>query len=72
MGRISGIDSLNKISDIVIFEINLSYVQKLKYIEMDNPIDRTRQLIQDLNKELETVRFEQDIEETLKKDNYIR
>ena len=66
MGRISGTYSLNKLSDIIASEINLNYEEKIKYIEIENPITRTKLLIQDLNKELETVKLEQDIEETLK------
>lgn len=67
IGRISGIISLNKLSDIIVSEINLSYEDKLKYIDIDNPLVRTKLLIKDLNKELETIKLEQDIEDTLKK-----
>ena len=66
IGRIDGIYSLNKLSDIIVSELNISYEDKLKYIEIANPIDRTKKLIKDLHKELETVRLEQDIELTLK------
>lgn len=66
MGRISGIDSLNKLSDIIVSEINLTYEDKLKYIKTDNPLIRTKMLIQDLNKELATLNLEHDIEDTLR------
>lgn len=66
MGRIDGIHSLNKLSDIIVSELSLSYEQKIKYVENANPFLRTKMLIRDLHKELETVKLEQQIEQTLK------
>ena len=66
MGRIEAISSLNKLSDIIVSELTLTYHEKIKYVEITNPIYRAKNLIRDLHKELETVKLEQDIEQTLK------
>ena len=66
MGRIDNISSLNKLSDIIVSELPLTYYDKIKYIEITNPLYRAKNLIKDLHKELETVKLEQEIEQTLK------
>ena len=66
IGRISGVNSLAKLSDIVVFELPFEYSDKVKYIEMCNPMNRIKNIIQDLNKEMETVKLENKIDEDLK------
>ena len=66
LGRISGINSLSRLSDIIVSELPLSYYDKLKYVELCNPIIRVRHIIQDLNREMETVKLENKIDEDLK------
>ena len=66
LGRISGVNSLSKLSDIIISELPIDYLAKLKYVELCNPITRIRNIIQDLNKEMETVKLENKIDEDLK------
>ena len=66
MGRIEGINSVSRISDIIVNELPLDYLNKLKYISMVNPMDRIRLVIENLNREIETIKLENIIEEELK------
>lgn len=66
IGRISEVKSISKLSDIIVSELPLEYKEILKYIEIINPINRIRTIIEDLSKEIETVRLENQIEDNLK------
>ena len=66
LGRISGISSIGRLTDIIIDELPFDYLSKIKYVEMSNPMNRIKLIIEDLNKEMETVKLENSLEETLK------
>lgn len=66
LGRISGISSISRLTDIIVDELPLDYVSKIKYIEMPNPMNRIKLIIEDLNKEIETVKLENSLEDSLK------
>lgn len=66
LGRISGVNSLSRLSDIVVSELPFDYQTKVRYIEQCNPISRVKNIIKDLNKEMETVKLENQIDEDLK------
>ena len=66
LGRISGIDNISKLTDIVASELPFDYTNKLKYLNTKEPIKRIKLIIEDLNREIETVKLEQEIESTLK------
>ena len=66
LGRINGLNNLGRISDIIISELPLSYNDKFKYIEISNSMYRTKLLIEDLHKEIETVKLENSIESKLR------
>lgn len=66
IGRINDVQNISKLADIIISELPLEYKEILKYIEITNPIYRIRTIIEDLSKEIETVRLENEIEDTLK------
>ena len=66
LGRINGINNIGRLSDIIAFELPIDYHDKLKYIEMTNPMNRLKVTIEDLHKEIETVKIEDEIETTLK------
>lgn len=68
LGKVTGIKGLNIICDMVINELPLSYENKLKYIEITNPITRSRMVIEDINRELETVKLENKIDSELRKE----
>lgn len=67
LGRIDGIKYLGTLSDIITSELPISYLNKYKYIHDINPMNRARMLIEDLNKEIETIKLEDTFEEDLKK-----
>ena len=66
LGRITGVDNISKLTDIIASELPIDYINKLKYLNTTEPIKRIRLIIEDLNKEIETVKLEQEIELTLK------
>ena len=66
LGRINGVNNISKLTDIVVHEMPFEYLSKIKYIEMPNPMNRLKFIIEDLNKETETVKLENTLEENLK------
>ena len=66
IGRISGVDNISKLTDIVCAEVPLDYENKFRYLTAFNPIKRIKMLIADLNKEIETINLENEIEISLK------
>ena len=66
LGRINGINSIGRLTDIIVDEMPFDYLSKIKYIEISNPMNRIKLIIEDLNKEMETVKLENSLEESLK------
>ena len=66
LGRIHGINSISRLTDIIVDEMPFDYLSKIKYVEMPNPMNRIKFIIEDLNKEMETVKLENSLEESLK------
>ena len=66
LGRITDVKNISKLSDIIVSELPLEYNEMVKYIEVINPMNRIRLIIEDLSKEIETVKLENDIEDSLK------
>ena len=66
LGRINGVNNISKLTDIVVHEMNFDYLSKIKYVEMPNPMNRLKLIIEDLNREIETVKLENTLEENLK------
>lgn len=66
LGRINDVKNISKLSDIIVAELPLEYTDILKYINMTNPMLRIKSIIEDLSKEIETVRLENQIEDNLK------
>lgn len=66
MGRIEGVTNLSRITDIIVDELPIDYSNKLKYVTMINPMNRVRAIIETLNKEIETIRLENTLEDELK------
>ena len=66
IGRINGVDNIGKIVDIVCAEVPLSYESKFRYLMAVSPIKRIKMLVTDLNREIETIDLENEIELTLK------
>ncbi len=66
IGRITDVKDLNKLADIIISELPLDYQNTIKYIVITNPMYRIKTIIEDLTKEIETVKLENKIEDNLK------
>ena len=66
LGRITGIDNIDKLTDIIVSELPISYSNKLKYLYESNPVERIKNLASDLQREIETVKLENEIEMNLK------
>ena len=66
LGRISGVNNINRLSDIITSELPLEYKEAIKYISITNPITRIKNIIEYLSKEIEALTLENKIEETLK------
>ena len=66
LGRIVGIEDISKLTDIICFELPFDYAKKLNYLRNTSSINRIRLLIEDIDKEIETVNLENEIELSLK------
>ena len=66
LGRINGVSSLSRLSDIIAFELPIDYYSKVRYVQICNPMNRVKSIIQDLNREMETVKIENMLEDNLK------
>ncbi len=66
LGRIVGVEDIGKLTDIIVSELPIDYSDKLKYLPIKNPIHRIKLLLEDLSKEIETIKLENEIEESLK------
>ncbi len=66
LGRITDVKDIGKLSDIIVSELPLDYMDMFKYVSITNPMDRIRKIIEDLSKEIETVKLENEIEDSLK------
>lgn len=66
LGRVIGVDDISKLTDIIVPELPIDYSIKLKYLMKVNPFQRIRLLLEDLNKEIETIQLENEIESSLK------
>ena len=66
LGRITDVKDIGKLSDIIVSELPLEYMDMFKYVSITNPMDRIRRIIEDLSKEIDTVKLENEIEDSLK------
>lgn len=66
LGKIAGVQDVGKLTDIILSELPVSYDNKLKYLKIFHPVLRIRSLLEDLNREIETVKLENEIELSLK------
>jgi len=66
LGRINGVNSIGRLTDIIVSELPFDYLDKYKYVEAVNPMNRIKLIIEDLHREIETVKLENELEEELK------
>ena len=66
IGKISGVEDIGKLTDIVCNELPIAYTKKLKYLRQIYPSRRMNMLLEDLKREIETIQLENEIELSLK------
>lgn len=66
IGKISGVNDIGKLSDIICAELPISYAKKIKYLRQVNQANRVKLLLEDLKSEIETIQLENEIETSLK------
>ncbi|MBR5370358.1 MAG: endopeptidase La [Bacilli bacterium] len=62
MSQLNNVDNLNDLCDLVASFLPISYEEKKKYINEIDPLVRTKNLIEDMNRDLKFVELEQRIE----------
>ena len=66
LGRIYGVDDIGKLTDIIVSDLPVSYNVKIKYLYESDSVQRIKVLIEELQREIETVELENEIELNLK------
>lgn len=66
--QLNKVDNLSDLCDLIASSINLDYEKKKKYITIIDPIERSKQLIKDMNESLKFIELEQKIEEEVEKE----
>lgn len=66
IGKITGVDDIGKLTDIICAELPISYSKKLKYLRHTKSVVRLHLLLEDLKREIETIQLENEIESSLK------
>lgn len=68
MNQLANINNLSDLCDLIASFLTIDYKRKKKYITMINPIERCRNLIEDMNEDLKFVELEQKIEAEVEKE----
>ena len=68
MSQLNGIETLNELCDLIASFLPIGYEEKKKYIITIDPIQRTKFLIEDMNRDLKFVELEQKIESQVEKE----
>ncbi len=68
MTQLTRVHSLTDLCDLITSYINLDYSKKKKYIVMIDPIERTKQLIEDMTEDLKLIELEQKIEKKVEQE----
>ena len=66
--QLSKVNNLDELCDLVGSFLSLDYSKKKKYITIIDPIERCKQLIEDMNEDLKFLELEQKIEEQVEKE----
>lgn len=66
--QLNKVNNLDELCDLAGSFLTLDYHKKKKYITLTNPIERCKQLIEDMNEDLKFIELEQKIEEQVEKE----
>jgi len=65
--QVDEINSISKLTDIIVSFIPMSLIRKIKYIQEINPVSRVEMLIDDLKYELSLLDYEQQLEDKVER-----
>ena len=68
MSQVDNVDTLSDLCDLIVSYLPINYEDKKKYITTINPIERSKYLVSDMNKDLKYVELEQQIEAEVEKE----
>lgn len=66
--QLNKVNNLNELCDLAGSFLTLDYKKKKKYITLVDPIERCKQLIEDMNEDIKFIELEQKIEEQVEKE----
>ena len=66
--QLNKVNTLDELCDLTGSFLTIDYQKKKKYITITNPIERCKQLIEDMNQDLKFIELEQKIEEQVEKE----
>ena len=66
--QLNKVNSLDELCDLVASFLNIDYKRKKKYITIKNPIERCKNLIEDMNEDLKFIELERKIEQEVEKE----
>lgn len=66
--QINKVDNLDELCDLVASFLTIDYKRKKKYITIENPIERCKRLIEDMNQDLKFIELERKIESQVEKE----
>ncbi len=67
LAKIEKATDLNKTSDIIASFLPFNISKKLEYMQQINPVDRSKNLLEDIEEEIEILKIEEEIEESIRK-----
>ena len=66
--QINKVDNLDELCDMIASFLTIDYKRKKKYITIENPIERCKHLIEDMNQDLKFIELERKIESQVEKE----
>ena len=66
--QLNKVNNLDELCDMIGSFLSIDYQKKKKYITITNPIERCKQLIEDMNQDLKIIELEKRIEEEVEKE----
>ena len=67
LSQIEEVNSISKLTDLIVSFVPMALVRKIKYIEQLNPMNRVEMLIDDLNYELSLLSYEQQLDDKVER-----
>ena len=65
LSQTSGINDIDKLTDIVVLYLPINYDRKLEYLKENNSTSRVKMILDDIKSDIEIMRLEEEIEESV-------